>query len=99
MAQVLSYPLRSLCVTNHPFRFDSYESEWSEEHFLLCLRDFLADTLWTKWQYRPGGNKVTVTNRRRKHSASAFCHLLSVYSEALEPLAMRRSSSSSSDLH
>ena len=44
MAQVLPYPLRSLCVTNHPFRFDSYESKWSEEHFLLCLRDFLADT-------------------------------------------------------
>jgi len=43
MAQVLPYPLRSLCVTNHLFHFDSYESEWSEEHFLLCLRDFLQD--------------------------------------------------------
>jgi len=41
MAQVLPYSLRSLCLTNHLFHFDSCGSEWPEEHFLFCLRDFL----------------------------------------------------------
>ena len=44
----------------------------------------------TERQYRPGGNRGTITNRRQ-YRRQSFSHLSSVYSEALEPLAMRQS--------
>lgn len=43
-----------------------------------------------EWQYGPGGNGVTITNRRQ-HRRQPFGHLSGVYGEALEPLAVRQS--------